>query len=598
MPKVMAKKKKYYSLGAYWSYIKRYKFRFVLVVLISVVSSVALAIIPIFIGRLVSAMAETPVNHSIVYRYAGALIACSVGHHIAWHISQMAYLKLLISRNNKLGDVLFRAVIKKPYPYFVGKFTGKISAYVADISREYTELMWNVCYNYLDMLIKVPTIALIMFSVNIYTGIVFLSSLIVMFMVGRKTIKPAQRAEKKFTDKNADLNGYIIDVISNFVSVKAFRKTSLEAIQVAEERDEVIKAAQKSFYWNSMFFWLSMGFLMRVLIWPGTILLNIWLYLNGNINLTQITTFTTALVIFSDYVWGVIWNISMFNLRLARVEEAYQYLFGKRNVVEEYYQQLAGAEEGAPALQMNESLELRNLTFSYPDDKDTAVLEDIKLNLQKHEKIGVVGHSGGGKTTLIKVLLGYYPVSEESIWLDGQMIDNRRLVDLISYVPQDTSLFHRSIADNIAYGTEKKPERDEIELAAKRAHAHEFITETPKSYATMVGEKGIKLSMGQRQRIAIARAFLDDKPLLILDEATSALDSESEKLVQQALEDLWADKTVIAIAHRLSTLRHMDRIVVMDRGKIIEAGTHKDLLKKRGHYYRLWQHQHEGLIGD
>jgi ATP-binding cassette subfamily B protein len=169
---------------------------------------------------------------------------------------------------------------------------------------------------------------------------------------------------------------------------------------------------------------------------------------------------------------------------------------------------------------------------------------------------------------------------------------------MISYVPQDTSLFHRSIADNIAYGSEQKPDMHAIELAAKRAHAHEFITQTPKGYNTMVGEKGIKLSMGQRQRIAIARAFLDSKPLLVLDEATSALDSESEALIQQALEDLWHDKTVIAIAHRLSTLRHMDRIIVMDNGRIIEAGTHHELIEKKGQYYRLWQHQHEGLIGD
>jgi ATP-binding cassette subfamily B protein len=243
-------------------------------------------------------------------------------------------------------------------------------------------------------------------------------------------------------------------------------------------------------------------------------------------------------------------------------------------------------------------LELRNLAFSYPDDKNTPVLENISLVLDKHEKIGIVGHSGGGKTTLIKVLLGYYPVSSDEIWLDGRPIDNRELVKLISYVPQDTSLFHRSIADNIAYGTETNPAQDDIMLAAKRAHAHEFIINTPKGYDTLVGEKGIKLSMGQRQRIAIARAFLDDKPLLILDEATSALDSESEQLVQTALEDLWSNKTVIAIAHRLSTLRHMDRIVVMDQGRIVEAGTHRELIKKKGQYYRLWQHQHEGLIGD
>lgn len=206
--------------------------------------------------------------------------------------------------------------------------------------------------------------------------------------------------------------------------------------------------------------------------------------------------------------------------------------------------------------------------------------------------MGIVGKSGSGKTTLIKLLLGYYPVLPAEISVDHQPID------LISYVPQDTSLFHRTIRENIAYGAGGSPSDEAIEQAARRAHAHEFIAQTADQYDAVVGERGLKLSMGQRQRIAIARAFLDDKPLLILGEATSALDSESELLVQRALEDLWEGKTVIAIAHRLSTLRHMDRIVVMNEGRIVEQGTHDQLITQKGHYYRLWQHQSGGRVLD
>lgn len=592
----MARQKKYYSLSAYISYLKRYKYRFLLVVLVFVIADVLLAIIPVFMGRLVAALADPSLDKSYVYRQAGFLIFCSVGHDISWRSAEFLYMKLLLARNYEFGDVIFRSVIAKSYPYFIGKFSGKISSHTSELGREYTQFLNNICYNYIDILVKLPTISLIMFSVNIYTGVVFLVTLLTMFMVGRVTIRRSALMEKRFTDQNANLNGYIVDVIANFVSVKAFRKEQAEGQYIAKKRQDVIKAASRSYFW-ALVFWGSLSLFVRYIIWPGTILLNIWLFIEGRISLAQITTFTTALVIFSDYIWGIIWNIQLINLQFARIEEAYRYLFGKRNIVKEYYasQETASTQ---PALSLKESLVLQNLNFSYPDDTGNNVLTDITVRLGKNEKIGIVGHSGSGKTTLIKLLLGYYQVPKNSVVVDGQPVDNRRLVDLISYVPQDTSLFHRSIAENIAYGTEQKPERQEIELAAKRAHAHEFIKETPKSYDTVVGEKGIKLSMGQRQRIAIARAFLDNKPLLILDEATSALDSESEKLVQQALEDLWAEKTVIAIAHRLSTLRHMDRIVVMDKGRIVEEGTHQALIKKRGQYYRLWQHQHEGLIGD
>ncbi|HEY5695572.1 MAG TPA: ABC transporter ATP-binding protein, partial [Candidatus Saccharimonadales bacterium] len=389
---------------------------------------------------------------------------------------------------------------------------------------------------------------------------------------------------------------HAIDVISNFVSVKAFQRERVEFEAIVTKRKDVVRAANRAFFW-SIIFWGTLSILVRWVIWPATILLNVYLFLHGQISLAQITTFISTLLIFSDYIWMVIWNVSQFTIKLGRIEESYQYLFGDDNVVTQW---LAGQHkliEHQP-LSFERSLGLRDLTFAYPDKTDRKVLDGIDLTIKKNEKIGVVGASGSGKTTLIKLLLGYYELPRDMVVLDGNAIDNRRLVDLIAYVPQDTPLFHRSIRENIAYGADTPVTQEAIELAAKRAHAHEFITETAGGYDALVGERGIKLSMGQRQRVAIARAFLDDKPLLILDEATSALDSESEVLVQEALEDLWHDRTVIAIAHRLSTLRHMDRIVVMDGGKLIEQGTHRQLLEKRGRYYKLWQHQSGGILAE
>lgn len=217
------------------------------------------------------------------------------------------------------------------------------------------------------------------------------------------------------------------------------------------------------------------------------------------------------------------------------------------------------------------------------------------------EKIGLVGPSGGGKTTITKLLLRFMDISKGSISIDGQDIRKITQSDLrrfISYVPQEPLLFHRTIAENIAYGTHNAT-REMIQKAAKGAHAEEFIQSLSDGYETLVGERGVKLSGGQKQRIAIARAMIKDAPILVLDEATSALDSESEVLIQDALWKLMKDRTAIVIAHRLSTIQHLDRIIVLDKGKIAEEGTHKDLVKKKnGLYARLWSHQSGGFIQD
>jgi ATP-binding cassette subfamily B protein len=589
-------KKRYASLRAFISYIATFKGRFFAVFGVFVFADVILAVVPVFAGQFVATLGTQPLAKDRLYWLVAILIAISITHDLSWRAGEWFYRQLLNSKTYEFENIIFQAVMSKPYPYFIDKFTGKISSYVTGISREFRDFVDQVCYQYADLFVKLPIIAVIMFTVNWYTGVVFVTSLAVMFVAGKKLVGKTVDAERTLTHKVSDLEGYVIDVISNSVSVKAFRRERKEFAAVTERREDVVKASSRMLLWN-IFFWASISLIVRWVIWPLTILLNVYLFLHGKIDLAQMTTFVSTLLIFSDYIWMVVWNVSQFNVKLGRIEESYQYLFGGSNVVREY---LAGKHElkqrHAPAFARE--LVLQNLSFSYPDKPEQPVLDGIDLTIKKDEKVGIVGASGSGKTTLIKLLLGYYELPLRMISLDGKATDNRDLVNLIAYVPQDTPLFHRSIRENIAYGADHEASQEAIEQAAKRAHAHEFITQTAGGYEALVGERGIKLSMGQRQRVAIARAFLDDKPVLILDEATSALDSESEVLVQEALEDLWHDRTVIAIAHRLSTLRHMDRIIVMDKGQVIEQGTHRQLMAKKGRYYKLWQHQSGGVLNE
>ena len=249
-------------------------------------------------------------------------------------------------------------------------------------------------------------------------------------------------------------------------------------------------------------------------------------------------------------------------------------------------------------------IESGNITFNRVgfahDGVDEAIFKNLDLKIKAGEKIGLVGHSGSGKTTLTRILLRFSDIDEGEILIDGQNISHLTQDDLhkyIAYVPQEPIMFHRSLEDNIRYGDFKADDKA-VRDAAKVAHADEFIEKLADGYETLVGERGVKLSGGQRQRIAIARAMLKNAPILVLDEATSALDSESEVLIQDALWKLMEDRTAIVIAHRLSTIQKMDRIVVLDDGKIVEQGTHKELIDSNGVYAKLWEHQSGGFMDD
>lgn len=376
--------------------------------------------------------------------------------------------------------------------------------------------------------------------------------------------------------------GKIVNLIANFFLLKTFGTEKREQIRLSRDAHKLAKAMQKNSWVDKLntFSLQLLTFAFECII----LICAVCLWCQKLIKVGDVVFVITISGQFSNYLQSFGWATALIKSRSSILDKNLQ-TFTVPNEFEDSTQ--------AKKLKISEGLiEIKNLNFSY---QSTPVLENLNLTIKPKEKIGIVGISGGGKTTLLHLLQRLINTPENAIFIDGQDITDvtqESLHQAIAFIPQDTTLFHRTIMENLKYGRFTASKKDVL-TAAKNAFADTFIQTFPKKYETLVGDKGVKLSGGERQRVGIARALLKNAPILLLDEATSALDSQSEAYIQRAITRLIKDKTVIAVAHRLSTLKNMDRIIVLDNGHIIEEGTPQSLLDERGKFAKLWNLQNE-----
>lgn len=573
------------ALALIWEQLRHHPILLTLmIVTILIDSSIYIAepyILKLFVDSLSAAPNEATYHQAI--RYVLILGGSYLLSQVVFHIGARSLLHAQIELINRLYKQAYHYIQSHAVRFFADNYAGAI---VKRISRAITaaeSMMDEIWFTFFPvstrlvlmsgilLFYSLPLFFVLIIGIGVFVGFTFL-------MLGRWA-----QYERKVTKSETELTGILVDAIANNTTVKSFAKEDFELQHIGKGADKLKFAQVKS--WN--YFWTHLNF-PQGMIWTAflvcALLVSIWLWNERIFSLGDIIFVQTYLISLGPLLWQAVNRLHTFKQDTVHIAELTELLHVPHEIIDAPKAKKLSLKKGG--------IEFKNASFAY---EKSEVFKDLNFVIEGGAKTAFVGHSGSGKSTLIKLLFRFYDIQSGSILIDGQDIAQVKLQSLrsqIGMVPQDPLLFHRTIRENIAYGQPKATQKD-IEQAAKKAHAHEFIKKLPDGYNTLVGERGIKLSGGERQRVAIARAFLQNAPIIIFDEATSSLDSISEHYIQQALDVLMKNRTVIVIAHRLSTVVKMDRIIVLDEGKLIESGTHQELVKQSGVYQTLWSMQTE-----
>ncbi|MCX7920816.1 MAG: ABC transporter ATP-binding protein/permease [Clostridia bacterium] len=474
---------------------------------------------------------------------------------------------------------IFKQIEELPMSYFDKNHSGEImSCLNNDLNALEDAYFWPILLTILSIILGIGS-AGIMFYLNPVLAIFTIFMGIITSLVNSRFAGPIRVVSNAMQQHLGFITGRLVDLLSGFYVIKMFCAGSMLSKRFNNKNEELADATVKYAVINSAL--EGSNYLLGNIAFLGVIIIGAVLIANHRIS---VGTAIACSQLFGgiSFMFGQLGGfVSQMQRSLAGASRVFQLL--DESVEPESYS-LTGGSTG-------DMINFQKVSFSY--DAEKRILDGIEFSIQRGKIAALVGPSGSGKSSIVKLLMGFYPADTGSIAVNGKPIQDytlEQLRNLIAYVPQDAYLFHGTVKDNIAMGKENAS-KEEIISAAKAANAHDFIMELPQGYDTVVGERGARLSGGQRQRIAIARAIIKNAPILILDEATSALDSESEQLVQQALNNLMKNRTVIIIAHRLSTIENADLIYVLEDGKIVEKGTHRELIEAEGIYNSLYELQ-------
>lgn len=485
-----------------------------------------------------------------------------------------------------IRHAVFNYVQLHSHEYFASHFSGTIAKKLSDLPNSCQTIMEIVCFNFVTAFTGVILVFSMMWLANPLFALILVIWLIFHLVLTFAFLNYGNKLWEAHSESASLLSGKIVDTFTNMLNVKLFARRDYELKYLQSYQDDEVKKGKKALLLiefmrigqgvNGLFLVFSLLFLL-IHGWAHH-----WVTLG---DFTQISMQAFWLL---GWMWFVSFQLSVFARELGTVSDAL-------GVVRKEHGLLDKPEATSLTVSKGEII-FDHVYFSY--HKNRPVFDNLNLTIPPGQKVGLVGFSGSGKSTFVNLILRFYDLQSGEIRIDGQNIQHvtqDSLRSQIGMIPQDPALFHRTLMENIRYGKLEATD-EEVTQASQLAECHEFIEKLDEKYNSLVGERGVKLSGGQRQRIAIARAILKNAPILILDEATSSLDSVTEKLIQKSLNVLMEGKTAIVVAHRLSTLANMDRILVFHQGKIIEEGTKESLLAKQGHFAMLWNMQTDGFL--
>lgn len=577
------------TLNFIWHYIKDFKYTILLIVFLILISRSLMQYAFYLSAKLFSWAGTEYANPQywqiMIFLLSGFIILDLIGHLFqTWSIyisgKVIPHIRSLVIKDT------FDYVNKQSISYFANEMTGNISNKFNQLQGSVAEFFMhasNILFEASFLLVN----AAILSIVNWILGVTVVFWFILMFFCGRYFgLKRAELSRKTSTEQSIS-NARIVDSIANYSEIKSFANFKYEKINLLKVLSKW-RHAETYEQKQRCLIMLSLG-IISVVSGAFFCFLALILFYYKQIDLTGFIFVLTIITRLSGVAFGVNWAVNNLSKVFGVIKSALDTL-----AIEPEITDSATAKN---LVVKKAEITFENVSFRYGGNTNS-IFTEFNLQIKAGEKVGIVGSSGAGKSTLIKLITRYFDTLSGGVKINGidiKDVTQDSLHKHISTIPQDISLFNRTLEENIRYG-KTTASLDEVKKAAKQASADKFIEKMPKGYQTKVGDRGVILSGGERQRIAIARAILKNAPILIFDEATSALDSESEKYIQQSLRLLMKNKTVIAIAHRLSTLREMDRIIVMENGKIIEEGSHLSLLRKKGRYAKLFKMQSDGYI--
>ncbi len=472
--------------------------------------------------------------------------------------------------------------------YFLGNFAGSLANRIAETSMSTAQVLWTVLFDFWPLVISFGVSLYLLEEVSqdlaLLLGVWVAVYVTVSFLLARR----CRRYAREYAAARSLVSGKIVDSVTNITNAKLFARQTHEREYLDRYLDTEVSKARRTFWFMEAIRWFQ--FIAAAALMVGLVYSAIGVWAAGRMSLGAFAMSASLGLLLIEQARGLSRKFLDFFEYLGNVTDGVAAIIQPHEVVD---------APDAPPLQVRAGeIRIEDLRFGYLPARP--VFTGLNLTIPPGQKVGLVGFSGSGKSSLLNLVLRLFEPQSGRILIDGQdisRVSQESLRAAIAMIPQEPMLFHRTLLENVRYGRLEASD-EEVMAAARMAHAHEFILQAEEGYGALVGERGVKLSGGQRQRIALARAILKDAPLLLLDEATSALDSVTERYIQECLQQLMQNKTVLVIAHRLSTLAHLDRIVVFHEGRIIEDGSHEALLARGGHYARMWAMQAGGFLPD